>query len=69
MLGITNIFVDDLKSKRAIRIEALLQNGAMGIVIGAQIFERVEYITPIAIYALIQYVILLFYIGNIKIEK
>ena len=69
VLGITNIFVDDLKSKRAIRIEALLQNGAMGIVIGAQIFERVEYITPIAIYALIQYVILLFYIGNIKIEK
>tara|TARA_B100000029_G_scaffold211798_1_gene209747 strand:- start:3778 stop:4620 length:843 start_codon:yes stop_codon:yes gene_type:complete len=69
VLGVTNIFIDDIKSKRTIRIEALLQNGAMGIVIGAQIFEKIDYITPIAIYALIQYVVLLFYIGNIKIEK
>ncbi len=69
VLVITNLFIEDIKSKRAVIIEALLQNGAMGIVIGAQIFDKVEYITPIAIYALIQYIILLFYIGNITLKK
>ena len=66
---ITQIFVENTGSRRAIRIEALLQNGAMGIVVGAQIFSEVIYITPIAIYALIQYIILMFYIGNISIRK
>ena len=66
---ITNVFIDDTGSKRAIRIEALLQNGAMGIVVGAQIFDKIAYITPIAIYALIQYIVLMFYIGNINITE
>ena len=65
----TQIFVENTGSRRAIRIEALLQNGAMGIVVGAQIFSEVIYITPIAIYALIQYIILMFYIGNISIRR
>ena len=66
---VTQIFVDETDARRTIRIEALLQNGAMGIIIGAQIFSEVIYITPIAIYALIQYVVLLFYIGNIKLTN
>ena len=66
---ITNVFIDDTGSRRAIRIEALLQNGAMGIVVGAQIFDKIAYITPIAIYALIQYIVLMFYIGNINITE
>jgi len=66
---ITDLFVEDVSSKRTIRIEALLQNGAMGIVVGAQLFDRIDYITPIAIYALIQYIVLMFYIGNINISK
>ncbi len=66
---ITQIFVEDIDSRRTIRIEGLLQNGAMGIVVGGQIFSEVIYITPIAIYALIQYIILMFYIGNISIKK
>ena len=66
---ITNVFIDDTGSKRAIRIEALLQNGAMGIVVGAQLFDKIAYITPIAIYALIQYIVLMFYIGNINITE
>lgn len=66
---ITNVFIDDTGSRRAIRIEALLQNGAMGIVVGAQLFDKITYITPIAIYALIQYIVLMFYIGNINIAK
>ena len=67
--AITDLFVEDISSKRTIRIEALLQNRAMGIVVGAQLFNEIAYITPIAIYALIQYIVLMFYIGNINISK
>ena len=66
---ITQIFVDDIKSKRAIRIEALLQNGAMGFVVGALIFSEIQYLVPITIYALLQYCFLLFYLGNMKIKS
>ena len=69
IFAITDLFIEDIGSKRAIRIEALLQNGAMGIVVGAQIFDKIAYITPIAIYALVQYIVLMFYIGNINISK
>ena len=41
----TQIFVENIGSRRAIRIEALLQNGAMGIVGGIN-FSEVIYITP-----------------------
>ena len=61
---ITQIFVDDIQSKRTIRIEALLQNGAMGFVVGALIFSEIQYLVPITIYALLQYCFLLFYLGN-----
>ena len=66
---ITSYTIRDVKVKRTIMIEALLQNGAMGFIVGAQLFHEIEYITPIAIYALIQYVVLMFYIGNININK
>ena len=66
---ITSYTVRDVKVKRTIMIEAMLQNGAMGFIVGAQLFNEIEYITPIAIYALIQYVALMFYIGNININK
>ena len=66
---ITQIYVDDISSRRAIRIEALLQNGAMGFVIGALIFSEIMYLVPIAIYALLQYCFLLFYLGNIQIKN
>ena len=66
---ITQIFVDDIKSKRAIRIEALLQNGAMGFVVGALIFSEIVYLVPITIYALLQYCFLLFYLGNMRLKS
>ena len=66
---ITQIFIDDIQSKRAIRIEALLQNGAMGFVVGALIFTEIQYLVPITIYALLQYCFLLFYLGNMKLKK
>ena len=66
---VTQLFIDDTQSKRAIRIEALLQNGAMGFVVGALIFSEIQYLVPITIYALLQYCFLLFYLGNIKLKK
>ena len=45
------------------------ENGAMGLIVGAQLFHELEYMTPIAVYALIQYVALMFYIGNININR
>ncbi len=66
---ITQIFIDDISSKRAIRIEALLQNGAMGFVVGSLVFSKIQYLVPITIYALLQYCFLLFYLGNIKLKK
>jgi len=41
----------------------------MGLIVGAQLFHELEYMTPIAVYALIQYVALMFYIGNININR
>ena len=69
VLIITNIFIEDIESKRAVIIEGLLQNGAMGFVVGTFLFNDVAYLVPIALYALLQYAALLFYIGNIKIKK
>ena len=66
---ITQVFIHDLPSKRAIRIEALLQNGAMGFVVGALIFSEIQYLVPITIYALLQYCFLLFYLGNMQLKK
>ena len=63
------LFISDLKSRRAIFVEGILQNGAMGFVIGSLIYSEVVYLIPIAIYALLQYCVLLFYIGNIKIKN
>ena len=66
---ITKIFINDLGSRRAILIEGLLQNGAMGFVVGSLIYSEVVYLIPIAIYSLLQYCALMFYIGNIKIKN
>ena len=66
---ITQLFVEDLASKRAVRIEAILQNGAMGFVVGSLIFNEIQYLVPIAIYALLQYCFLLFYLGNINLKN
>tara|TARA_B100001121_G_scaffold308473_1_gene332553 strand:+ start:331 stop:1173 length:843 start_codon:yes stop_codon:yes gene_type:complete len=66
---ITQLFIKDLASKRAVRIEAILQNGAMGFVVGSLIFNEIQYLVPIAIYALLQYCFLLFYLGNINLKN
>ncbi len=65
----TKFFVDGIESKRTIVVECLLQNGAMGFIVSAQIFNEISYVTPIALYALLQYFVLAFYVANIKIVK
>ena len=66
---IVNIFVKDVPSRRAIIIEGMLQNGAMGFVVGSLIYDDVVYLIPIAIYALLQYCALLFYIANWPVSR
>lgn len=50
-------------------IETILQNGAMGFVVGAIIFDKVEYIMPVAAYALLQYVFILIYFSYQNIKR
>ena len=66
---VTRFTLKEIRVQRTIMIEAMLQNGAMGLIVGAQLFHKLEYMTPIAVYALIQYVALMFYIGNININR
>jgi len=47
--------------RRAILIKCILQNGAIGFVIGALMFDDVQYLIPIATYAIIQYLFLIVY--------
>tara|TARA_Y100001970_G_scaffold9470_1_gene11090 strand:+ start:7347 stop:8192 length:846 start_codon:yes stop_codon:yes gene_type:complete len=65
----TKFVVDGIDSQRSITVECLLQNGAMGFIVSAQIFSDIAYVTPIALYALLQYFVLAFYVANIKIVK
>ena len=65
----TKFLVDGIDSQRTITVECLLQNGAMGFIVSAQIFTNISYVTPIALYALLQYFVLAFYVANIKIVK
>ncbi len=65
----TKFMVDGIDSQRSITVECLLQNGAMGFIVSAQIFSNIAYVTPIALYALLQYFVLAFYVANIKIVK
>jgi len=49
-----------------ITVETVLQNGAMGFVIGALIFDDIKYVMPVAAYALLQYIFLLVYFTYVK---
>jgi len=49
-----------------ITVETVLQNGAMGFVIGALIFDDIKYVMPVAAYALLQYMFLLVYFTYVK---
>ena len=65
----SKFLIDGIDNQRSVTVECLLQNGAMGFIITAQIFSEISYVTPIALYALLQYFVLAFYVANIKIVK
>ena len=63
-LVITKLFIKKNEDRKAIVVECILQNGAMGLVVGGQIFNEIVYVLPVATYALIQYFVILFYISS-----
>ena len=65
----TRIFKLSKPDQTTVVIETVLQNGAMGFVVGAIIFDKVEYIIPVAAYALLQYVFILIYFSYRNIKR
>ena len=61
-LLITSLFIKKNKDRKTIVVECVLQNGAMGLVVGGQIFNEIVYVLPVATYALIQYLVIFFYV-------
>ena len=65
----TRLFKLSKPDQTTVVIETILQNGAMGFVVGAIIFDKVEYIMPVAAYALLQYVFILIYFSYQNIKR
>lgn len=63
---LAKLFKLNKRDQITITIETVLQNGAMGFVIGAFIFDDIKYIMPVAAYALLQYIFILIYFSYIK---
>ena len=57
------------KDKITVTLETTLQNGGIGIVLGALIFEDAKFIFPVAAYALLQYLFILIYFSYLKMTK
>ena len=66
---LTKLFKLIRRDSVTIIVETVLQNGGVGIVLGAIMFDNVKFIFPVAAYALLQYFVLAFYVANIKIVK
>ena len=68
-LYLTKLFKLNQKDKVTVIVETTLQNGGIGIVIGALMFYNPKYIFPVAAYALLQYLFILIYFTYIKSRK
>ena len=66
---LTKLFKLNHKDKIAVVVETVMQNGGIGIVIGALIFDNTKFLFPVAAYALLQYLFVLIYFTYIKIQK
>ena len=66
---LTKLFKLNQKDKIAVVVETVMQNGGIGIVIGALIFDNTKFLFPVAAYALLQYLFVLIYFTYIKIQK
>ncbi len=66
---LSKVFQINRKDKITIIVETTLQNGGIGIVIGALMFDDSKYIFPVAAYALLQYLFILIYFTYIRMRK
>lgn len=66
---LSKLFQLNSKDKITIIVETTLQNGGIGIVIGALMFDNPKYIFPVAAYALLQYLFILIYFSYLKMIK
>ena len=68
-LYFTKLFKLNQKDKVTVIVETTLQNGGIGIVIGALMFDNPKFIFPVAAYALLQYLFILIYFTFIRSRK
>lgn len=66
---LSNLFKLNNQDRITVVVETVMQNGGIGIVIGALMFENTKFIFPVAAYALLQYLFVLIYFTYIKINK
>ena len=66
---LSKLFKLNDSDKITITIETVLQNGGMGIILGALMFDNVKYIFPVAAYALLQYLFIIIYFTYVKMKK
>ena len=66
---LTRLFKINQSDKVTIIVETVLQNGGIGIVLGALIFSNTKFIFPVAAYALLQYLFILIYFSYLKMAK
>ncbi len=68
-IALSKLFKLNEKDKITLTLETTLQNGGIGIVIGALMFDNPKYIFPVAAYALLQYLFILIYYSFIRFKK
>ena len=66
---LTKLFKLIRRDSVTIIVETVLQNGGVGIVLGAIMFDNVKFIFPVAAYALLQYLFILIYFSYMRISK
>ena len=68
-IALSKLFKLNEKDKITLTLETTLQNGGIGIVIGALMFDNPKFIFPVAAYALLQYLFILIYYSFIRFKK
>ena len=66
---LTKLFKLIRRDSVTIIVETVLQNGGVGIVLGAIMFYNVKFIFPVAAYDLLQYLFILIYFSYMRISK
>jgi BASS family bile acid:Na+ symporter len=68
-IALSKLFKLNEKDKITVTLETTLQNGGIGIVIGALMFDNPKFIFPVAAYALLQYLFIVIYYSFIRFKK